>query len=897
MVKEEPHRATCEDNDEEVVEEEEETISDDEGVRLEDTEGENAPEGEFADNNVDTEVEESTEEEEVEDANESEEEQVLDDEDHQEEQGTQRTHSSAASVEEEAAECSGFGDEYEEDAPEYYFHETISDRTVDQEKQEGDPGLSVTVTVRKDKEDINSKMFEEEDEESTDEEIAEDSSDDECYDESVQKLYSKDNHAPELFLTLAQFREQSLLTDLTLLTRDGATLCVHAPVLAAISSLTRKGLAVLDVSGDSGLCKRSLSLDVDHDSLEAIVDFAYTGHVSKLSKDTVEDIKAAAETLGAPRVLDLCETFVSNSEKMDDAISAMQHIVISLQTIKQLQEERVGCDVILDVHGASFHAHRVILAACSDYFRGMFSLGMRESYQSHVHLPFLPAAELEVLIGSSYTGCVHLSWSCVFEVACLSLQLQYQPALLLSLQYLHEELNPHSCLDVASFAEAYQMTHLLELADDYVLRQFPKVSRTAKFKYLPARQLLRYLRSSSLNVPCELVVFRAVANWIQAKPKRRFRLAKELMKTIHFPLMTFKEFKEVRSLEMWSDQRLADIYEAVHDEFCSESTPQSQCRVYLPKEILVVSGGDQISEDMALRSVSTELWFGNSLMNQTGIKKAMEWRLLGEMPETPRFGHEVAVFKEQLYVFGGNRYYGVGDTLNSVYRYNPLQNSWERLADMGENRCAFSVVILDGNMLAIGGHSDPDYKESVERYSPTTNSWSFTKPLDLPLGGHVARVLHGQIFVSGGMNNDFNCLSSMFVYQPETGSTYLATMSKPRAHHCMETLGDHLYVAGGFTEDDGGTVVDQLDCEVYHPATDSWTAFTSLPVPHVGAGSAVLEGKFYVLGGYSREDYSERKMVHRYDPAIHRWENMGKTAGPNNDIRAAVLCLPAHVRL
>ncbi|KAM9827425.1 kelch-like protein 33 [Neosynchiropus ocellatus] len=895
---EESDAAPWEGNDEE-----QEAISDDEGVRLEDTEGENVSEGEFGDNNVDAEVEETAEEEEVEEANESDVEQVegdeeeLDDEDHQEEQETQSTHSSAGSVEEEDGEYSGFGDEYEEDAPEYYFFEGILDRTVDQEKREDDPGLSVAATVRKDKDDINSKMFEEEDEESTDDEVAEDSSDDECYDESVQKVYCKEHHAPDLFLTLAQFRERSLLTDLTLLTKDGATFCVHAPVLAAVSSLIRTGLPVVGVSGDSELCKRSLSLDVDHDSLEAIVDFAYTGHLSKLHKDTVEDIKAAAETLCAPRVLHLCKSFVRNSEKTADARTALQQMVVSLQSIKRLQEERVGCDVILDVHGASFHAHRVILAACSDYFRGMFSLGMRESYQSHVHLPFLPASELEVLIGSSYTGSVHLSWRCVFEVTCLSLQLQYQPALSLSLKYLHEELNPHSCLDVASFAEAYQMTHLLELADDYVLRQFPKVSRTAKFKYLPAKQLLRYLTSSSLNVPCELVVFRAVANWIQAKPKRRFRLAKELMKTIHFPLMTFKEFKEVRSLEMWSDQRLADIYEAVHDEFCSESAPQSQCRVYLPKEILVVSGGDQISEDMALRSISRELWFGNSLMNQTGIKKAMEWRLLGEMPESPRFAHEVAVFKGQLYVFGGNRYYGVGDTLSSVYRYNPLQNSWERLADMGEHRCTFSVVILDGNMLAIGGHSDPDYKESVERYSPTTNAWSFTRPLDLPLGGHVARVLHGQIYVSGGMNNDFKCLSSMFVYQPEAGSTYLATMAKPRAHHCMETLGDHLYVAGGFTVDDGGTVLDQLDCEVYNPATDSWAAFTSLPVPHVGAGSAVLEGKFYVLGGYSREDYSERKMVHRYDPAIHRWENMGKTAGPNNDIRAAVLCLPAHARL
>lgn len=137
----------------------------------------------------------------------------------------------------------------------------------------------------------------------------------------------------------------------------------------------------------------------------------------------------------------------------------------------------------------------------------------------------------------------------------------------------------------------------------------------------------------------------------------------------------------------------------------------------------------------------------------------------------------------------------------------------------------------------------------------------------------------------------------MFLYRPETGSTYLADMTEPHAHHCMETLGDFLYVAGGVTTDDRMTLVDQLACEVYSPAADTWTAFTSLPVPHVGAGSAVLEGKFYVLGGYSQEDDSDTNMVHRYDPTTRRWENMGKMPGPNNDIRASVLCLPSHVRL
>nr|XP_046237207.1 kelch-like protein 33 [Scatophagus argus] len=799
-----------------------------------------------------------------------------------------------------------------EDAEELEDPDSKSEEEDENEKlTDGKRTKAESWTIQEEELQDDHKKLEEE--ESTDDEEAEHTADEDVDndDEDVVKIYCKDDYLTEVFNTLTEFRYSSLLTDLALITEDGKSYLVHSPVLAAVSSLVWESLSRSNIENSEvderkdGVHKWSVSLgpEVDHVGLEAVVEFAYAGLISCLNKDTVHQIKAAAQTLRAPRVLDLCseeeeKSTQTGEQKNKERTSTEEQMKITLQSIKQLWMDRVGCDVILEAVGGSLYGHRVILAVWSDYFRSMFTLGMRESRQPRVTLPFLLAPELEVLIDCSYSGALPLSWRCVFEITSTALQLQYQPALSLCLKFLQQEINPHSCLDVASFAEAYELAQLLEVADDFVMRQFQKVACTSKFKDLPAKQLLRYLNSHSLCVPSELVVFKAVVAWIQAKPKTRLRLAKELMKTIHFPLMTFKEFKEVQSLNMWSHRSLAELYEAVFEDFCAnETVPQSHCRIYLPKESLILIGGDQTSEDLGSRSISRELWFGNSLRNHTGIKKAMEWRKLGEMPDPGRYMHEVTVLKGQLYVFGGKKYYGTNDTLNSVYRYDPLQNSWERLAEMQEKRCSFSVVVLDGKIYAIGGHCDPDYIESVEQYCPITNSWSFSWPLDMPLSAHVAKVFQGQIFVSGGLSGDYQCLASMFLYHPEAGSTYLANMAKPRAHHCMEAVGQSLYVAGGIATDDNMTIVDHLTCEVYNPVLNSWTAFTSLPVPHVGAGSAVLEGKFYVLGGYSQEDYSDTKMVHRYDPTTQRWENMGKMPGPNNDIRASLLCLPPHFRL
>ncbi|KAM8899393.1 kelch-like protein 33 [Spinachia spinachia] len=727
--------------------------------------------------------------------------------------------------------------------------------------------------------------------------------------EEAVKIYCKGDYLTDVFRNLTEFRDSSVLTDLTLSTKEGESFHVHSPVLAAVSQGIRETLSQrladserVDERKDAsvGVHKWSVSLgaEVDAVGLKAVVDFAYTGLVPCLNKNTCHQIRAAARALGAPRVLDLCEeeekSTKTGGQGKEDRVPAAEQMEVSLRSIRQLRADRVGCDVVLDALRGSLHVHRVMLAVCSDYFRGMFTLGMMESCQPRVTLPFLLASELEALVDCSYSGILPIGWGRVFEIAVIALQLQHQPALSLSLEFLHQEMNADSCLDVASFAEAYGMMQLLEVADDFAMRQFQKVARISKFKDLPAKKLLKFLNSRVLCVSSELDVFKAVVAWILAKPGTRRQFAKELMKTVHFPLMTFKEFKEVQSMDVWSDRGLSKLYNAAFKDFCSS---ESRCRIYLPKDTLVLVGGDRISEDLGTRSISRDLWFVNSLRNHVGMKKAMEWRKLGEMPEPERFYHEVAVLKGQLYVFGGKKYYGIRDTLSNVYRFDPLENVWERLADMQEKRCSFSVAVLDGNIYAIGGHRDSEYTESVERYCPTGNSWSLRWPLDLPLAGHAAKVLHGKIFVSGGLSGDYRCLSSMFLYHPETGSTYLSSMGRPRARHCMETLGQRLYVAGGMTLDDGVCVADLLACEVYDPVADSWTAFPSLPVPHVGAGGAVLEGKLYVLGGYSQVDYRDTAMVHRYDPGPQTWENMGQMPGPNSDIRASVLRLPPDVRI
>ncbi|XP_035530848.1 kelch-like protein 33 [Morone saxatilis] len=732
-------------------------------------------------------------------------------------------------------------------------------------------------------------------------------------DEELVHTYCNETYPKEVLGTLKEFCDSSILTDLTLTTDNKESFHVHSPILAAVSSIIYERLR--DESGEQSdndkdveVQRRSVSLGfkVDNVGLEAVVEFAYTGAVLSFTKDNVALIRAAAQALGVPRILDLCNkeeriNNVGSPKKEEQNNASLEQMKINLQAIKDLWTERVGCDVILDVDGASFHVHRVILAASSDYFRGMFTCGMRESHQTCVALPFLSASELETLISCSYSGILPLNWDCVFEITCTALQLQFQPALSLCLNFMRQEMEPSSCLDVASFAEAYEMSELLEEANDFVLRNFWEVSATEKFKDLPAEKFLDILRCDGLCVPSELAVFRAVSSWVEADPEERLGQAGILMTGVRFPLMTFREFREVRAINLRMEclgNKEVELYGSALKEFAfSLPKTQDQCRVRHPRDALVLVGGDMLNPDTGQRIASRELWFANSLRSGMGLVKEIEWRRLGEMPDKPKFRHGVAAMAGRLYVIGGCYFYTKDDIMKSAYSYDPVKNSWKRLADMQEFRSNFPVVVHEERLYAIGGDKEINLNvDSVEMYNPDTDSWSFVQPLDQALSGHAVTVIDGGIFISGGFNSKYVCLVTMFMYHPERGTTYLADMTHDRAQHCMEPLQGHLYVAGGVCNL-RKFYTDQQACEVYNPGADSWTAFASLSVPHVGAASAVLEGKIYVLGGYCQDDYSESGLVHRFDPSTQRWQNMGKLPGAVTDIRACLLRLPQHFRL
>uniref|UniRef100_A0A3P8RRX9 BACK domain-containing protein n=1 Tax=Amphiprion percula TaxID=161767 RepID=A0A3P8RRX9_AMPPE len=309
------------------------------------------------------------------------------------------------------------------------------------------------------------------------------------------------------------------------------------------------------------------------------------------------------------------------------------------------------------------------------------------------------------------------------------------------------------------------------------------------------------------------------------------------------------------------------------DSLCVENSLSSP-----PPQALVLVGGDTVDDDFRKRVPSQTLWFAQQFHRGSGLIRSIEWKAFTKIPELPRLRHCVCLLNNKLYVLGGRRYYGALDILKSA------------LPDMLCQRDYFSAVSLDGKVFALGGnHDDRQYLDAVEYYSPEENTWR-SHPLDTAVCGHAAAVLDGQIYISGGCDSHRRCLPSMWNYHPTHGCFPRSAMTAGagRAGHVMLALGTGLVVAGGLQPLWMG-FGDQLLCELYDPTHDSWSPFPALPRPHVSPGATVLDGRLYVVGGFSANTAMDSKWVHCYDPKEERWEKLGAMPHPYTDLAACSL--------
>ena len=131
-------------------------------------------------------------------------------------------------------------------------------------------------------------------------------------------------------------------------------------------------------------------------------------------------------------------------------------------------------DMEIHISGIVIKAHRVVLAAASEYFRAMFSHGTTEKDKGIVQLHDVDAIAVQTLVEFAYTFELNppLSVENVQPVLYASSILQFNKVLSLCSDFIGSNLDPKHVLSVLSIAQNFALTDLLKIVRNFIARNF-----------------------------------------------------------------------------------------------------------------------------------------------------------------------------------------------------------------------------------------------------------------------------------------------------------------------------------------------------------------------------------------------------------------------------------------
>ena len=262
------------------------------------------------------------------------------------------------------------------------------------------------------------------------------------------------------------------------------------------------------------------------------------------------------------------------------------------------------------------------------------------------------------------------------------------------------------------------------------------------------------------------------------------------------------------------------------------------------------------------------------------------WTTRHPMPGT-RTAMDAESISGRIYVIGGMT--GTDDPAelrHEIWSYDPVSDRWDStLAPLHVPRALYGnhTCVLGNQLYVIGGTTkpageDPGYSARMDVYDPETDHWQSRADLPVPLGSIGVCAFDGQIFVSGGINQDHQPLKSLFRYDPGTDTWHREPdMLSPRYRHSAVAVDGKLYIMGGVN--DPLTTAGTKLAEVYDPLTKSWRAISSVPTQICEMASVVIDHDIYLLGGKVTLNSGILNTVLKYKVSADSWRKVDELPG------------------
>ncbi|XP_078674223.1 kelch-like protein 26 [Branchiostoma floridae x Branchiostoma belcheri] len=521
-----------------------------------------------------------------------------------------------------------------------------------------------------------------------------------------------------------------------------------------------------------------------------------------------------------------------------------------LSVLNDLRAEGVLLDVTVVAGEEEFRAHSTALAYGSDYFRRLFTSGMKESQDNRVELrdPSISAEGFRLLLNFLYSGELVVSTESVYDVLLVANHLQVQSIMKLCYDFISQNMHD-APLDLANYteaqkvADAYGLTTLQEKVHSALADNFLELSTSDDFlRSITLEQLVAVLQANDVVSPSELQVYEAVVRWLMHDEQTRMPHAAEVLSHVRFALL---------------DQNT--LYGLLQTDIGTVEN----CKHLILEAMAYHSLSPEIKQGIEWPRSKPRTTVDNKVLLALASKKAWSFTAKGWTEEAgnvrpPGVIHAVAVV--------GNVLYAVSTVAKpSFLSYDPTKHAWENLPLPPDchNDFKFSKMTAMAEKLFLVQSKEDNCSSKAYCYDISERQWMKIPSFPRSSQGVALTSCQGAVFAVGGyvqgiVNGKQAVVPTSAVhtfFPPNNAWEAVSPTTRPHTIAAAMVQGDNIYIAGGYTFENGqlswNTTVEK--CRAGLKVTMKGSPWSVVPQPsrvHKFASQvAVIDRKAYFILG------------------------------------------------
>ena len=515
------------------------------------------------------------------------------------------------------------------------------------------------------------------------------------------------------------------------------------------------------------------------------------------------------------------------------------------------------CDVIVEVKGKEFKAHKAVLAAVSPFFLTLLESNMRESNQHliKIELEEATASIIEDVLKYVYTGNVSVTEESAHNLVATADYLLLPGLKTLACDFFKEILATENCVFNYYFAEKYRCVSLKEKCLELIMSNFSAVMETDDFLNLDAKQIMEWVSSDDIIIKTEEDVFKGIVKWVHHNKIER---EKEFSVLLH----------QVRLNSLQQDYL---VNEMVKEELI---TTNNECLNFVLGSLKWIFNPRVESSIRPRTCLQTQM---NGIF-VCGGRKALSYfpnkNIWYQLPNMfmEHQNHAAIQYQDKVYTFSKQ---------DGADYYIPSTNTWGAIKSdpplFAEKFCSSFILKERKTLYAV--LQIFTYNCCICYFDPSKSEWRyFVRHEKLQCWG-ACGVTDGQhLYVIGGTKSNIHKVvgsTKVLRIDPEDNECKeVASMNEARHNAFGTAMNGKIYIAGGMqTDEEICRVLVNDTCEMYDPSTNEWQMMPSLNIPRHSSSMVCFQEALYVVGGLKNKSKHSRELsVEVFDFKTNVWE-------------------------